>query len=138
VAFCLQDVIGKRDDEIVAASIPGVREAMAIKQTALETGVTATGEITLVLPEVCTHWMITCEPRRAKNNEVVGVAFAAVNITETVCQARQTLQKPLSSNTTSRFAFLLLVHWRRVEALCCLRTSRLVLEFPCLKHTFSD
>lgn len=83
-ATYLQDMVGKRDDEILPVSIPGVQEGMAIKQRALETGTTASGEITLVLPDACTHWMLTCEPRRSETKEVVGVAVAAVNITETV------------------------------------------------------
>ncbi|GAQ78960.1 histidine kinase [Klebsormidium nitens] len=96
------DMVGKRDDEILPVSIPGVREGMAIKQRALETGTTASGEITLMLPDACTHWMLTCEPRRGERSEVVGVAVAAVNITETV-EGRARLAK-LHSEIAARDA----------------------------------
>ncbi|CAI5464131.1 unnamed protein product [Closterium sp. Yama58-4] len=78
-----QDMIGKRDYDILPRGTLGVEEAMEIKQRALATGKAQRGEVVWQLPgRPPMVWVTTARPIRDEKGRTVGVTTSSVDITE--------------------------------------------------------
>lgn len=78
--FRAEEVIGKRDDELLPAE--AVAELMAVKQQALDTGQGGVHELMVSLHGENTYYLFTAEPDRDRNGNITGLTCSAIDITE--------------------------------------------------------
>ena len=76
----VQDIVGRTDDDIIAAENRG--PIVALKREALETGTPRDGEVR-IQNDTAVHWFdLHIEPLRDVPGQIVGITCAAVDITE--------------------------------------------------------
>ena len=78
--FSGEDLLGKRDDEIIGAE--AAAELIAVKQAAVDSGRGGASEITVATPERTSYYILTIEPNKDLKGTVTGLTCSAIDITE--------------------------------------------------------
>jgi PAS domain S-box-containing protein len=88
--FRLEDVLGRRDDELVPPE--RVAELMALKREVLATGRGIRREVRLVVGDEERYYDLTAEPMRDATGAVTGLTVAASDITERWRRERERIE----------------------------------------------
>jgi PAS domain S-box-containing protein len=78
--FQPEEVIGKRDDELLPAET--VAELMAVKRLALETGQGGIHEVNIPINGQNTYYILTIDPLRDPQGNISGLTCSAIDITD--------------------------------------------------------
>ena len=80
--FPLQNVIGKRDDELFSSE--DAESLMRLKRQVLETGFPKRTIVKLTLNETSVSYDMSIEPKRDENGEIIGLNCSALEVTDRV------------------------------------------------------
>ena len=85
-----EEIIGRRDEDLLSPD--SAQHLVSIKQQVLDTGIGLRQEIEVVHSDRAAYYDLTIDPLWDENNAVVGIACAAVNITDRVRLEAERLQ----------------------------------------------